>query len=159
MYSLYPNRTIGFFWWVDRRNCSLADVEAFLADADFALEGPSSLFSESDSRRFDSPLSVSYSSIFFFPFSLRVNSSSSLFPCMVESPLFANSSLHWSFRLSLSFGPLSQNEIGLSSRVSIISSFSSSSGIMSGSLVSSSVIGWSELSRVGVGVGVGKEYQ
>ena len=61
------------FRWIDRRNCSLADVKAFLGNTDFTLEGPSSLFSESDSLRSDSPLSVPYSGIFFFPFSLRVS--------------------------------------------------------------------------------------
>ena len=69
MYSLYPNRTTGFFWRVDRRNHSLANAEAF----SFAFEDPLPVPSESDSRRSDSFLSVLESDTFFFPFSLRVS--------------------------------------------------------------------------------------
>ena len=73
MYSLYPNRTTRFFCREDRRNLSLADVEAFSVDADFTFEDPSPVPSESDSRRSDSFLSVPESDTFLFPFSLRVS--------------------------------------------------------------------------------------
>ena len=63
----------GFFWRVDRRNLSLADVEAFSVDTDFGFEVPSPVSSESDARRSDSFLSVPESGTFLFPFSLRVN--------------------------------------------------------------------------------------
>ena len=100
MYSLYPNYTTGFFWRLDRCNCSLADVEAFLADANFVLEGPSSLFSESDSRRSDSSLSEPYSDIFFSLFS-------SDWTDTVSTPVKASCSLLLQFSpfASISFSP------------------------------------------------------
>ena len=94
MYSLYPNCTIGFFWRVDQRNLSLADVEAFSVDAEFALEDPSPVSSESDLRQSDSFLSVPESDTFFFPFSLRVSRLLGFLrgECTAESPLLAVSS-------------------------------------------------------------------
>ena len=118
MYSLYPNRTAGFFWRVDQRNLSLADVEAFSV-ADFILEDPSPVPSESDSRRSDSFLSVPESDTFLFPFSLYVSRLLGFLrgECTADSPLLAGSSSDWSYRLSRSFGPLNRSEIGLSSRI------------------------------------------
>ena len=120
------------------------------------FKGPSSFVPVSDLLRCDSSLSLLYYGIFFFPFSLHVN-------CLLgfgrgdytaQSSLLAGSSSDWSFRVSLSFSLLCRNEIGFSIRVLISSSSFYSSRIMSGSLISSSVIGWLELS----GVRVGKEY-
>ena len=53
------------------------------------------------------------------PFSLRVSRPLGFLrgECTAESPLLAGSSSDWSNRLSLPFGPLNRNEIGLSSRV------------------------------------------
>ena len=137
MYSLYPNRTTGFFWRVDRRNLALADVEAFSVVAGFGFEVPSPVSSESDSRQSDSFLSVPEFGTFLFPFSLRVNRLLGFLrgECTAESPLLAGSSSDWSNRLSRPLGPLNRSEIGLS--VSI----SGSSGGISASLTSSSELG------------------
>ena len=84
-----------------------------MAGADFVSEGSSSFLSESDSCRSDSSLSVSYSDIFFFPFSLRVSRLLGFLrgECTTESPLLAGSSSDWSYRLSLPFGPFNRSEI------------------------------------------------
>ena len=142
MYSLYPNLTTVFFWRVDWRYLCFADFKALLTDLDFISEGPFLFFSESDLRRSNLCLSVSYSDIFFFPFSLRIGRLLDFRrrECTVESPLLVDSSSACSFRLGRSFGPLNRNEIGLSPRVPK-SSASSSSRFVSGSLASSSVIG------------------
>ena len=94
MYSLYPNRKTGFFWRVDRRNLTLADVEAFSVDADFTFKDLSPVPSESDSRQSDSFLSVPESDTFFFPCSLRVSRLLGFLrgECTTESPLLAGSS-------------------------------------------------------------------
>ena len=91
--SLYPNRTTGFFWRVDQRNLSLADVEAFSVEAVFTFEDPSPVPSESDSRWLDSFLSVPEFDTFFFPFSLRVRRLLGVLcrECTAESPLLAGS--------------------------------------------------------------------
>ena len=76
---------------VDQHNFSFVDFRALLADSDSVSKGPSSFFLETDSLRSDSSLSVSYSGMFFFPFSLRVNRlhGSLRRESMAESPLLA----------------------------------------------------------------------
>ena len=90
----------------------------------------------SDSLRSDSSLLMLYSNIFFFSFSLHVKRLLSFGrgQCTTKCPLLAGSSSDLSFWLNLSFGPLSRNEIRLSSTVP--ESSSSSSWIVSGSLAS-----------------------
>jgi hypothetical protein len=136
MYSLYPNRSTGFFVRVDQRNLALPDVEDFSADADFSPEVSPPCASESDSLRCDSFLYVSESDTFLFPFSLRVNRLLGLLrgEFMVESPLLAGLASDLSNRPSPSLGPLTETEIGLSGRVPI----SGSSQGISASLTSSS---------------------
>ena len=99
MYSLYPNRTTGFFWRVDQRNLSLDDVEAFSVDANFTFEDPSPVSSESDSHRSDSFRSVPDSNTFLFPFSLRVSHLLGFLhgECTTESPLLTGSLSDWSY--------------------------------------------------------------
>ena len=79
MYSLYPYLITGFFWWVDRRNLSLAVFKALLADSDLSSRRPFSLMASSNSLRSDVPSRLLFSGIFFFPFSVGIARSS---PCL-----------------------------------------------------------------------------
>ena len=98
-----------------------------------------------ESLRSDKLVSLPYSGIFIFPFSLRVGHLLVFHrgECTTESPLLAGSSLDCSYRLSRSFGPLNRREVGLSVSIS-----GSSRGIPA-SLTSSSELGLE--SRFGVG--------
>ena len=73
MYSLYPYRITGFFWWVDQHNFWFAKFVDLSVDFDLVFGGVYLLLAASDSLRSDVSASVPYSSIFIFPFSLCVN--------------------------------------------------------------------------------------